>query len=300
MTEPLESTHHHGRTGQRHGIAVGEGEIRRIFPLFVVLMWVTTGFLVAQGTWTSTNWLLAAVAAVCTFVVFINFALVFSLGYTSAVVALNALVLALVGAPPAALLIGGLLLVYGLRLGTFVVRRLRHESYAGRAAGLRAAHASVPLPIKILLWVQTTTLFTFHAMATWTLANADASISGPVLVGAALLVLGIAIEATADAQKQHHKRSGAEGWVRTGLWSRSRHPNYLGEILVQLGVLVSALGVASGAWGVLAVVLAPTYIAILMLSATTGGEQAAAQRYAGDEEFGEYVASTGVLVPRLR
>jgi steroid 5-alpha reductase family enzyme len=300
MSEPLESTHHHGRTGQRHGIAVGEGEIRRIFPLFVILMWVTTGFLVSQGVWTSTNWLLAGVAAVCTLIVFVNFALVFSVGYTSAVAALNVLVLVLVGAPPAALLVGGLLVVYALRLGTFVVRRMRHESYAGRAAGLRAAHTSVPLPIKILLWVQTTTLFTFHAFATWTLASADAGIGAPVLVGAALLVLGIGIEATADAQKQRHKRSGEPGWVRTGLWSRSRHPNYLGEILVQLGVLVSALGVAEGVWGVLAVVLAPTYIAILMLSATTGGEQAAAQRYGDDEDFADHVARTGLLLPRLR
>jgi steroid 5-alpha reductase family enzyme len=263
-------------------------------------MWVTTGFLVAQGTWTSTNWLLGAVAAVCTLIVFVNFALVFSVGYTSAIVALNALILVLVGAPPAALLVGGLLLVYALRLGTFVVRRMRHESYAGRAAGLRAAHRAVPLPIKVLLWVQTTTLFTFHAMATWTLASAEASIGAPVVVGAALLVLGIAIEATADEQKQRHKRSGEPGWVRTGLWSRSRHPNYLGEILVQLGVLVSALGVADGVWGVLAVVLAPTYIAILMLSATTGGEQAAAQRYGEDEGFADYVTRTGVLLPRLR
>jgi steroid 5-alpha reductase family enzyme len=300
MSEPLESTHHHGRTGQRHGIAVGEGEIRRIFPLFVVLMWVTTGFLVAQGTWTTTNWLLAGAAAACTLVVFVNFALVFSLGYTSAVLVLNLLVLILVGAPPGALLIGGLLIAYALRLGSFVVRRMRHPSYAGRAAGLRAAHTSVPLPIKILLWVQTTTLFTFHALATWTLASADASIGAPVLVGAVLLVLGIGIEATADAQKQRHKRSGEPGWVRTGLWSRSRHPNYLGEILVQVGVLVSALGVAEGVWGVLAVVLAPTYIAILMLSATTGGEQAAAQRYGEDEGFAEHVARTGVLLPRLR
>jgi steroid 5-alpha reductase family enzyme len=240
------------------------------------------------------------VAAVCTFVVFVNFALVFSLGYTSAVVALNLLVLVLVGAPPAALLIGGLLIAYAVRLGSFVVRRMRHDSYAGRAAGLRAAHGSVPMPIKVLLWVQTTTLFTFHAFATWTLASADAQIGGPVLVGAALLVLGIVIEATADAQKQRHKRSGAPGWVSTGLWSRSRHPNYLGEILVQLGVLVSALGVADGVWGVLAVVLAPTYIAILMLSAATGGEQAAEQRYGDDEGFADYVARTGVLLPRVR
>ncbi len=300
MSEPLESTHHHGRTGQRHGIAVGEGEIRRIFPLFVLLMWVTTGFLVTQGAWTGTNWLLAAVAAAFTLIVFVNFALVFSLGYTASVAALNVLVLVLVGAPPAALLVGGLLVVYALRLGSFVVRRMRHPSYSARAAGLRAAHTSVPLPIKVLLWVQTTTLFTFHAFATWTLASADAAISPVVAVGAGLLVLGIAVEATADTQKQRHKRSGDTGWARTGLWSRSRHPNYLGEILVQLGVLVSALGVADGVWGVLAVVLAPTYIAILMLSATTGGEQAAAQRYGEDPDFAAYVARTGVLLPRLR
>ena len=300
MTDDAPTTNHHGRTGQRHGIAVGEGAIRRIFPLFVLAMWVTTGVLVARGEWTADNWLIAAAAAVCSLLVFVNFAWVFTFSYAATAIVLNLLVLLLVGANPAALLLAGLLVVYGARLLLFLLRRTRHPSYAGRMAGMRAAHQQLPLPVKVLVWVNTTTLYTFEVGATVALARGDGRIGTAQVVGAAVLLVGLLLEATADAQKQRHKRSGSGGWVSTGLFSRSRHPNYLGEILVQVGIVVSVVGVAGGVWGWLALALAPTYIAILMLSATTGAELAADERYGDDPAYDAYLARTGQLLPRLR
>ena len=300
MTDDATTTNHHGRTGQRHGIAIGEGAIRRIFPLFVLAMWVTTGVLLARGEWTSQNWVIAAAAGACSLLVFVNFAWVFTFSYAAIAIVLNLLVLLLVGANPAALLLAGLLVVYGVRLLLFLLRRTRHPSYAGRTAGMRAAHQQLPLPVKVLVWVNTTTLYTFEVGATVALARGDGRIGTAQVVGAAVLLVGLLLEATADAQKQRHKRSGSGGWVSTGLFSRSRHPNYLGEILVQVGIVVSVFGVAGGVWGWLAVALAPTYIAILMLSATTGAELAADERYGDDPAYDAYLARTGQLLPRLR
>lgn len=297
------ATNHHGRTGQRHGIAIGEGQIRRIFPVFVLAMWVTAGVLVAQGRWSSVSTVLVVEAVALCAIVFVNFVWVFNFGYAAAAVVLNATVLGLEGPSPAALLVGGVLVLYGIRLFAFALRRLRHPSFAARAAGVRSAHRTLPMPIKVLLWLQTSTLFTFHALTTYTLAATDAAISVWVAIGAAVMASGLGLETIADLQKQRGKERAPQRWVDRGLFSRSRHPNYLGEISLQVGLLVCALGAASAlgwGWVVPAVVLAPTYIVLLMVSATTGAELAQAQRYGEDPEFEAYVGRTGALLPRLR
>ena len=297
-------TNHHGRTGQRNGIALGEGQIRRIFPVFVLAMWVTAGVWITSDRWSTGITVLAVEAFVVCLVVFVNFVLVFNLGYATSLLLLNVTVLALVGHGTAALVVGGVLVLYGLRLLLFTLSRLRHPAYAERRAGAAAASAALPTPIKVLVWVQTSTLFTFHAMTTYWLARGEVALTPAVTVGAALMLLGLVVEAVADAQKQSAKRRSPQTFVSTGLFSRSRHPNYGAEILVQLGLVVCAVGAAAatGTWGwVLAgTVLAPIYIVLLMLSATTGAELAAQARYGADDTYQAYAARTGTLLPRLR
>ena len=50
------------------------------------------------------------------------------------------------------------------------------------------------------------------------------------------------MQTIADVQKFRHKaREGADAPCFGGLWSLTRHPNYLGEIGFQLGVLGAGL-----------------------------------------------------------
>ena len=57
--------------------------------------------------------------------------------------------------------------------------------------------------------------------------------------------VGITIEITADIQKSAFKADPAnEGrYISTGLWSKSRHPNYFGEITLWVGVAIITLPV---------------------------------------------------------
>jgi steroid 5-alpha reductase family enzyme len=68
---------------------------------------------------------------------------------------------------------------------------------------------------------------------------------------AALWMAGaIAIEARADRELLAYRREGAppEAFLRTGLWARSRHPNYFGEISFWWGLFVFGLAADGGAW----------------------------------------------------
>ena len=60
--------------------------------------------------------------------------------------------------------------------------------------------------------------------------------------GALVILLGTAFELTADSQMRHYKRKHGRGsYIDEGLWRYSRHPNYLGEILIWLGLFIAAL-----------------------------------------------------------
>jgi len=298
------ANNHSGRTRQRHGVAIGEGAIRKIFPVFVLLMWVTTGLWIANDLWTNLNWLLAGLAAVICSIVFVNFVHVFNFGYAACLVVLNSTILIAKGAPLGAVMIGGLLILYGVRLFGFVLQRYRHPSFAGRKAGVKMAHKGLPMPIKVALFIQTTTLMTFHAMTTYNIAtkaerDGTNGVTIFVIIGAVVLAVGLIIEAIADSQKQKAKHTDGARWIDTGLFARTRHPNYLGEILVQLGVIIAGLGAATVWYGYAAGFLAPTYIIILMLSATTGGEKAKFDKYGENPDFQAYADRSGALLPAL-
>jgi steroid 5-alpha reductase family enzyme len=294
---------HAGRTNERHGIAVGEGAIRKIFPLFVLTMWVLIGVRIAQDEWSTLNTAMIGVAAVCCAVIFINFVYVFNYGYALSVFFVNLLILIWTGAPLGAIIIGGLLMLYGVRLFAFVHARYRQPGFAGRKAGLKIADANLPTPIKVIMFINTTTLMGFHAMTTYNIAS-DADADGTngvtpfVIVGAVVLALGLIVEGVADQQKQRAKIADGARWIDTGLFSRSRHPNYLGEIIVQIGIIVAGLGSASGIVLLLSGIVAPLYIVILMLSAATGGELSKESKYGEDPAYRAYVGRSGWLLPK--
>jgi steroid 5-alpha reductase family enzyme len=297
---------HSGRTRQRHGIAVGEGAIRKIFPVFVLVMWIVTGLRIAQDEWSTLNWAMVVVAALCCAVLWVNFVYVFNYGYALSTFFVNLLVLAWQGVSLGGLIIGGLLMIYGLRLFLFVRGRYAQPGFAGRKAGLKVAHQQLPTPIKVLLYLQTTTLMAYHAMTTYNIsARADETggngVTPFVIVGAVILAVGLIVEAISDAQKQRAKVADDSRWIDSGLFSRSRHPNYLGEIIVQVGIIVAGLGSADGSLLLLiSGIIAPLYIVILMLSATTGGELSKEKKYGENADFRAYAERSGALLPRLR
>lgn len=72
-------------------------------------------------------------------------------------------------------------------------------------------------------------------------------------VGIAVMVGGAVVEALADRQKADYmerKKAGEDvpDVLETGLWSWSRHPNYLGDSIVWDGAWVAAAASAPGAW----------------------------------------------------
>ena len=104
----------------------------------------------------------------------------------------------------------------------------------------------------------------------------------------------IAVEATADRQLRDFvcSRPPAGALLSTGLWGRSRHPNYLGELSFWWGLFLFALAAGGGAWPV---VLGPVAMTLLFggVSIPLIERRMRARRLGWDE----YCAQVPILVP---
>jgi steroid 5-alpha reductase family enzyme len=272
--------------------------IRQIFSVFALAMLALLVSRVYAGVWTETNWIMFSTAALVCLLVFGVFVYIFNFSYALACIMNGSLIAVALPTAPAFLL-GGLMVIYGLRLGAFSWTRTRSDSYAQRSASTRAADQHMPTPIKAALWLQCTLLYTFHLFAIY-LAAAKGELSTSVIVAAGIILAGILIEGLSDAQKQRAKMVERDNYVATGWFSRWRHPNYFGEILVQIGLIVAGVGAIDAGWAnYLAVTVAPLYIILLMLSECMRADKSLLKRYQDKEGFAEYWARSGSLLPKL-
>ena len=114
--------------------------------------------------------------------------------------------------------------------------------------------------------------------------------------GVAILLGAIVLAFVADEQLRAFRgRPGNQGLImRSGLWARSRHPNYLGEISTWWGLWLFALA-AGGRWWWTVVGAAAMTVMFVFASVPMMERRLLATR-AG---FAEYQEQTGMLLPRL-
>jgi steroid 5-alpha reductase family enzyme len=197
-----------------------------------------------------------------------------------------------------AVLLYVLVTVWAIRLGSFLFRRIRKAGADDRFEEIKPSFLRF-LSVWTLqgLWV---TLTGAAALAGIT-SVARKELEVWALVGFLVWLFGFGIEVVADAQKIRFRRSpgNRERFIQTGLWSRSRHPNYFGEITLWLGIALIAVPVLRGwQWVVLS---SPLFVAVLLtrVSGIPLLEQKADRRWGGQEEYEAYKRRTPVLIPRL-
>ena len=115
--------------------------------------------------------------------------------------------------------------------------------------------------------------------------NAGSIIGGSVSVCAATLQLA------ADIQMHRYRKRGEHGLIRTGLWKYSRHPNYLGEILMWWGIAIQSVSVIHFKWWIFIGALLNTVLFFTVSIPLADRRQSAKPGYA------EYRKQTHSLLP---
>ena len=187
--------------------------------------------------------------------------------------------------------------VWAARLGTFLFRRIHQAGKDSRFDEIK------PSFIRFLnvwniqgLWVTFTLAAALAAITTSTRKELGLF----ALVGFLVWVFGFAIEVAADTQKSRFraKPENKGRFINTGLWAKSRHPNYFGEIVLWVGVAVIALPILQGwQWVTL---ISPVFVTLLLtrVSGVPMLEKRADEKWGGQEEYEAYKERTPVLIPR--
>lgn len=117
----------------------------------------------------------------------------------------------------------------------------------------------------------------------------------PLNVGSAAflcLSLGAAtMQGIADIQMHRFRKNRTAPFIRVGLWKYSRHPNYLGEILMWWGVALAVICAAPDAWYLAAGAVANTILFFAVSIPMADGRQSR------KEGFAAYKAQTRMLLP---
>ncbi len=116
-----------------------------------------------------------------------------------------------------------------------------------------------------------------------------------MVLGLAVIALGICIEYFSDIQMDRFRKSGGKGVMREGLWGMSRHPNYLGELMVWFGAAFCALSSPDAS---LLLLLCPLWMLLmfLVISIPWMERKLAASR----PDYRKVQQEIPILVPRLK
>lgn len=195
-------------------------------------------------------------------------------------------------------LLAAMVCIWAGRLGSFLFTRIHKAGSDQRFDKLKNS------------FVQFIGAWTLQGLwITFTMASALAGITSakpePIgalaLFGTLIWLTGFLLEAIADHQKSAFKKDpeNRDSFIQSGLWSISRHPNYLGEIILWVGVSIVAIPVLQGwQWAMLS---SPFFVALLLIrvSGIPLLEKKADEKWGGQSDYESYKRSVAVLVPKI-
>ena len=143
------------------------------------------------------------------------------------------------------LIIGAAIIVWAVRLGSFLFMRVHKDKKDGRFDTIKTSFSQF-----FMTWtLQGMWVFICSSAALVAIANpTGVPINIVFIIGLALFILGFVIEIIADNQKSAFRSipENKDVFINEGLWARSRHPNYFGEITLWTGITVMGISTFEG------------------------------------------------------
>ncbi|MGB5492845.1 MAG: DUF1295 domain-containing protein [Woeseiaceae bacterium] len=194
-----------------------------------------------------------------------------------------------------AMLVAAMVLIWSLRLATFLFRRISRDGKDSRFDTIKNRPLRFFMAWTIQgLWV----LLTAAAALAIITGGVREPLGAIGVVGLAVWSIGMLIEVIADRQKSQFRNNpdNKGKFINVGLWAWSRHPNYFGEIVLWTGMAIVAVPVLQGwQWATL---ISPVFVTFLLtkVSGVPLLEEKADKRWGGQDDYEEYKRKTPVLM----
>ena len=192
------------------------------------------------------------------------------------------------------LILGTAIIIWAVRLGSFLFFRIKKAGEDKRFKEIKQSPTRFLLAWSLQgMWVSMCSLCALTALST----ENGVVLNGYLYLGFGLFLTGFLIEIIADKQKSKFRSNldNKNKFINTGLWSKSRHPNYLGEIILWLGISIMSISSLSGLQYLTLVSPLFTYLLLVYVSGVRLLEESGNKKWGHLNSYKEYVKNTPVL-----
>ena len=198
----------------------------------------------------------------------------------------------------ASLIVAGCVILWATRLGLFLFLRIRKDGEDKRFRTIKPSFTGF-----FMTW---TLQGTWVSMCLLCVLTAISSSYGIVVnlifyIGLFLFILGLLTEVVADSQKSVFRNDpkNKDLFITSGLWALSRHPNYLGELTLWVGVAIMSFSSLSGLQYLTLISPVFIYILLIYISGVRMLEESGRKKWGHLEAYKGYINSTPKLFIRV-
>lgn len=186
------------------------------------------------------------------------------------------------------------IIFWALRLGTFLFRRIHKAGGDKRFKFIKSSASHFFMAWSLQgMWVSICSICALTAMSTET----GIILNFMFFIGVIIFLLGLSIEMIADYQKTVFRRQphNKDLFISSGLWAYSRHPNYVGEIILWTGIAMMSFSSLSGFKYLTLISPFFTYLLLVYISGVSILEASGRDKWGHLKTYQEYLKKTPVL-----
>ena len=183
-------------------------------------------------------------------------------------------------------------IIWSLRLGTFLFLRIKKEGKDRRFNEIKKSFSWFFMTFSVSgMWVTICSICALTGIANGII------FSSTTIIGIIIFIIGFTIEIIADSQKTKFRANddNKDKFISSGLWKYSRHPNYLGEIILWLGISLISFSSLEGFQYITLISPIFTYLLLVNVSGINFLEKSGKKKWGHLDSYKKYLKET----PRL-
>ena len=196
------------------------------------------------------------------------------------------------------LIVVTLISVWAIRLGTFLFGRIHKDGEDKRFRTIKTSASQFFMTWTLQgMWVSICTMCAITAIS-----SSQGIIANALFyLGLAFFIVGFAIEVVSDQQKSAFRAvpENKEKFITSGLWSKSQHPNYFGEILLWSAIALLSISSLDGTQYLTLISPIFTYVLLVYISGVRMLDDMGNKKWGHLEEYKEYKRNTPTLFLKL-
>ena len=193
------------------------------------------------------------------------------------------------------IILASFIIIWATRLGSFLFFRIKKAGEDRRFREIKTSFTRFFMTWTLSgMWVSLCSMCALTAIS-----SSEGVIMNPLFyLGSLIFLLGFIVEVVADRQKTifRKKINNQNKFINTGLWSYSRHPNYVGEITLWTGVAIISCSSLEGSQYVSLISPIFTYLLLVYVSGVRQLEESGLKRWGDLDSYKEYLKNTPTLI----